>query len=53
MQSLVHVGDPAEAVRVYRQLADRLQQELDTEPSVQTRALVEQLTRGPSPPRPT
>jgi two-component SAPR family response regulator len=53
MQSLVRAGDPAEAVRVYRQLADRLQQELDTEPAAQTRALVEQLTRGPSPPRPT
>jgi pentatricopeptide repeat protein len=49
MQSLVRAGDPTEAVRVYRQLADRLDKELDTEPTTQTRGIYEQLTRGSLP----
>jgi two-component SAPR family response regulator len=50
MQGLVRAGEQAEAVRVYRRLVDRLREELDTEPAPQTRALVEQLTRGPGRP---
>ena len=52
MRSLVRTGEPAEAVRVFRQLADSLRQELDTEPASQTQALFEQLTRAHTPPRP-
>ena len=48
MHGLVRAGEPGEAVRVYRRLAERLRDELETAPAAQTRALYEQLVREPS-----
>lgn len=51
MQLLATLGQPATAVRRYRELERRLREELDCEPSADLRALAMQLAKAvPSPP---
>lgn len=57
LRHLDRQGDRARAVRVYRALAERLEEELGLEPSPETRSLVEEIRnrshphRGPGPDR--
>lgn len=46
MKSLAAMGERSQALRVYRRFADRMREELDTEPDDETTAFFERLQQG-------
>jgi serine/threonine-protein kinase len=46
MELLVKLGEKADALYVYKKLAERLRREFDAEPSPETRALYDRIRWG-------